>query len=79
MALETHLVVTYNHDTKQFTFDGDGSREWIRFLFDPETNTWSDEEEDYVPVASKYDEEAVEALRALGVNFDITAHGWQTR
>ena len=79
MALQTHLVVAYDHDTKQFTFDGDGSREWIRFLFDPETNTWSDEEEDYVPVASAIEEEAVEALRALGIKFDYTSAGWQTR
>ena len=48
MPKHTHLVIAYNHETKTFWFDGDGSREWIRKLFEPETNTWSDEEEAYV-------------------------------
>ena len=77
MALQTHLVVAYNHDTKTFTFDGDGSREWIRTLFEPETNTWSDEQSDYVAVSAQLEQEAVDALESLGVAVEET--GWQTR
>lgn len=77
MANHTHLVVAYNHDTKTFKFDGDGSREWIRTLFEPETNTWSDEKEDYVPISRKAEKEAVDALIALGIEADFD--GWQER
>jgi hypothetical protein len=48
MARITHIVVAYNHDTKQFEFDEDGSDVWIRTLFMPESNTWSDEKEDWI-------------------------------
>ncbi len=77
MANHTHLVVAYNHDTKTFTFDGDGSREWIRRLFEDETNTWSDEQEDYISVSAEDEQEAVDALEALGVAVEET--GWQNR
>ena len=77
MANHTHLVVAYNHDTKTFTFDGDGSREWIRRLFDPMTNTWSDDDEEYVAISAEQEQEAVDALEHLGVAVEET--GWQTR
>ena len=77
MANHTHLVVTYNHDTKTFTFDGDGTREWIRRLFVPETNTWSDEAEEYVPVSREDEAEAVDALERLGVTVEQDV--WQDR
>ena len=70
MANHTHLVVAYDHDTKQFWFDGDGSREWIRRLFTPETNTWSDEQEEYIAIPAEQEQEAINALGALGI--DIT-------
>lgn len=79
MANHTHLVVAYNHDTKTFTFDGDGSREWIRRLFEPQTNTWSDEEMDYVAISEADEIEAENALKALGVIFDLNSIGWQER
>jgi hypothetical protein len=77
MAQHTHLVVAYNHDTKTFWFDGDGSREWIRTLFEPETNTWSDEQGDFVAISKSAEQEAVDALETLGVTVEQT--GWQTR
>jgi hypothetical protein len=77
MAQHTHLVIAYNHDTKSFWFDGDGSREWIRRLFTPETNTWSDEEEGYVVAPVSMEEEAVNALALLGV--EVSETDWQER
>jgi hypothetical protein len=77
MSKHTHLVIAYNHETKTFWFDGDGSREWIRKLFEPETNTWSDEEEAYVSPDSAVEQEAVEALERMGVAVEQT--NWQER
>jgi hypothetical protein len=77
MPKHTHLVIAYNHETKTFWFDGDGSREWIRKLFEPETNTWSDEEEAYVSPDSAVEQEAVEALERMGVAVEQT--NWQER
>jgi hypothetical protein len=77
MPKHTHLVVAYNHETKTFWFDGDGSREWIRKLFEPETNTWSDEEEAYVSPDSALEQEAVEALERIGIA--VEQNNWQER
>jgi hypothetical protein len=48
MNKQTHIVIAYDHATKSFYFDDDGTREWITKLFTPETNTWSDDDEDWV-------------------------------
>ena len=77
MPKHTHLVVAYNHETKTFWFDGDGSREWIRRVLDPETNTWSDEEEAYVLTDSALEQEAVEALERMGIA--VEQDNWQER
>jgi hypothetical protein len=77
MPKHTHLVVAYNHETKTFWFDGDGSREWIRKLFEPETNTWSDEDEAYVAVDKALEQEAVEALDRMGIA--VEQDNWQER
>ena len=80
MAKHTHLVVAYDHDTKKFWFDGDGSREWIRRLFDVETNTWSDEQEDYISIPVEEELEAIKALGALGIDIENdSALVWQER
>ena len=80
MALETHLVVKYDHESKTFSFDGDGSREWIRTLFEPETNTWSDEQGDYIAVPRSFEDEAVKALGQLGIDIThISNTNWQER
>ena len=73
----THLVVAYNHETKTFWFDGDGSREWIRRAMEPMTNTWSDEEEAYVSVDTTLEQEAVEALNRMGIA--VEQDNWQER
>lgn len=67
MSLHTHLVVAYDHETKKFTFDGDGSREWIRLLYSPPTNTWSDEAEAWESISPDLEQEALSALKTLGV------------
>jgi hypothetical protein len=77
VAKHTHLVIAYNHETKTFWFDGDGSREWIRRVLDPETNTWSDEEEAYVLTDSALEQEAVEALERMGIA--VEQDNWQER
>jgi hypothetical protein len=77
VAKHTHLVVAYNHETKTFWFDGDGSREWIRRVMEPETNTWSDEEEAYVSVDKALEQEAVEALDRMGIA--VEQDNWQER
>lgn len=67
MSLHTHLVVVYNHETKQFSYDQDGTEAWIRGLFPEETSTWSDEAGDYVVVPVEIEEEAVAGLGKLGI------------
>ena len=78
MAKETHFVVVYNHDTKQYSFDGDGTREWIRRLFEPESNTWSDEDGDFIGNDIAYVTEALFALEALGIKVN-EPQGWLAR
>ena len=48
MSKVTHLVVAYDHSTKSFYYDDDGTDIWIRDLFTPSSCTWSDEDEDYI-------------------------------
>lgn len=48
MAKQTHIVVIYDHTTKSFYYDEDGTEVWIRNLFEPPSNTWCDKEQDYV-------------------------------
>lgn len=48
MSKQTHIVIVYDHETKSFSYDEDGTTSWIRELFIPESNTWSDEDEDYI-------------------------------
>ena len=77
MGLFTHLVVSYDHESGVVSFDGDGSREWIRRLFDPMTNTWSDEDSDFVAVPEVLEAEAVQALASLGVV--VSDNDWMVR
>lgn len=77
VAKHTHLVVAYNHDTKTFWFDGDGSREWIRRNFEPMTNTWSDEDEEFIAIDKALEDEAVEALNRMGIA--VEQDNWQER
>lgn len=77
MSLVTHLVVAYDHETKTFTFDGDGSREWIRMLYTPPTNTFSYDTETWESITPDQEQEVLDALKALGVTVD--ADWWVTR
>ena len=65
--LTTCLVVEYNHDDGTFTFDADGTREWIRKLYSPESNTWDSETGDSVVVPMHIEQNAIKALASLGV------------
>lgn len=80
MAKYTHLVVAIDHDTKRVTFDGDGSREWIRTLFEPETNTWDSETLDWAAPDLTLEREALDLLMNLGIKVDgMFYDNWQER
>ena len=76
MTYVTHLVVQFDHDTKTLSFDGDGSREWIRRLFEEETNTWDSNLEDWTAVSPEIEKEATDALTAIGIEVEKE---WQDR
>lgn len=65
--LTTCLVVEYDHDSGTFTFDADGTREWIRKLYSPESNTWDSTTGDSVAVPQAVEQKAIQALASLGV------------
>ena len=75
----THFVVTVDSETGDVHFDYDGSREWIRRLFEPETNTYDCEDGEYIAVAPIIEEQALDALERIGVIFDRGDEEWQTR
>ena len=53
MSKVTHIVIAYDHTSKTFSYDDDGTRVWIRDLFYPESNTWSDEDENWIDCDDK--------------------------
>jgi len=75
----THFVVMVDSETGGVYFDYDGSREWIRRLFEPETNTYDCEDGEFVPVAPYIEETALNALERIGVIFDRGDEEWKTR
>jgi hypothetical protein len=80
MAKYTHLVVAINHDTGEVSFDGDGSREWIRTLFEPETNTWDEDTLDWAAPDLTLEREALDLLMNLGIKVDgMFYDNWQER
>lgn len=66
----SHFVVMVDNETGKVYFDGDGSREWIRRLFDEPTNTYDTEEGVFVPFAPYVEEQALNALERIGVIFE---------
>lgn len=66
MAKLVSLVVEVNVETGTIRVDGDGSREWIRSLFEPQTNTFDTDSGEYV---EDIDSEiaAVQMLSARGI------------
>ena len=80
MAKITHLVIAINHETGRVTFDGDGSREWIRTLFEPETNTYDDEIGEFVVPDLTLERQALDLLMNLGIEVDgMFYDNWQER
>jgi hypothetical protein len=65
MSKITHIVIAYDHTTKSFTYDEDGTEVWIRQLFLPESNTWSDEAEDYIGGDENLVKETIEQWEKL--------------
>jgi len=80
MAKITHLVIAINHDTGSVEFDGDGSREWIRRLFEIETNTYDTELEEFIAPDLTLERQALDLLMNLGVKVDgLDYDNWQER
>jgi hypothetical protein len=79
MSKIVSLVIAVNTDTGLIEFDGDGSREWIRRLFEVETNTYDTELQEWVkaPIDEKI---ALNLLMTLGVAVDgLDYDNWMER
>jgi hypothetical protein len=59
-------------------FDGDGSREWIRRLFDIETNTFDTQNGEYVK-DDVLEARALKVLEQHGVIVSDDSKNWQER
>jgi hypothetical protein len=78
--LVTHLVITVSHTTGQIEFDGDGTREWIRRLFDPQTTTYDYDEDQMVAVSPEIERAALDKLMEIGILVDgLDYDNWQER
>lgn len=76
----THLVVAVNNQTGQISFDGDGTREWIRMLFDPQTTTFDNDSCEWVAVDGSVEQAALDKLMAIGIAVDgLDYNNWQER
>ena len=66
MSKLVNLVIEIDTEAGTIRFDPDGSREWIRRLFQPETNTYDTELGEYV---EDIDSEiaAVQLLSEIGI------------
>lgn len=79
MSRVVNLVVEIDTETGMIRFDGDGSREWIRGLFQPETNTYDTELGEYV-VDVAAERKALDLLMELGILVDgIDYDNWMER
>lgn len=75
----SHFVVMVDNATGKVYFDPDGSREWIRLLFDEPTNTYDTEEGVFVPFAPYVEENALNILEQHGIIFEEPNYDWRTR
>jgi hypothetical protein len=76
----THLVITVNNQTGQIAFDGDGTREWIRELFDPKTTTYDLDACEWVAVDGSVEQAALDKLMEIGILVDgIDYNNWMER
>ena len=79
MSRVVNLVIEVDVDTNLIRFDGDGSREWIRSLFEPPTNTYNQELGEYV-VDAVAERHALDLLMELGILVDgIDYDNWMER
>jgi hypothetical protein len=76
----THLVITVNNQTGQIAFDGDGTREWIRRLFDQHTTTYDLDAQEFIAVDGSVERAALDKLMELGILVDgLDYDNWQER
>ena len=76
----THLVITVNNQTGEISFDGDGTREWIRRLFDPHTTTYDLDLQEFVAVDGSVEAAALDRLMEIGIAVDgLDYNNWQER
>lgn len=79
MSKVVNLVVEIDVESGLIRFDGDGSREWIRSLFQPETNTYDQELGEYV-VDVAAERKALDLLMELGILVDgLDYDNWMER
>lgn len=79
MARVVNLVVEIDTESGLIRFDGDGSREWIRTLFQPETNTYDQELGEYV-VDEAAEKKALDLLMEIGILVDgLDYDNWMER
>lgn len=77
MAKLVNLVVEIDVESGEIRFDGDGSREWIRSLFEPATNTYDTETGEYV-ADDAAERKALQLLMEIGVAVE-NLDNWQER
>jgi len=79
MARVVNLVVEIDTESGLIRFDGDGSREWIRSLFQPETNTYDQDLGEYVQDEAA-ERKALDLLMEIGILVDgIDYDNWMER
>jgi hypothetical protein len=79
MSRVVNLVVEIDTESGLIRFDGDGSREWIRRLFEPETNTYDQELGEYVQDEAA-EKKALDLLMELGILGDgLDYDNWMER
>lgn len=79
MARVVNLVVEIDTESGLIRFDGDGSREWIRSLFDPQTNTYDQDLGEYVQDETA-ERKALHLLMEIGILVDgLDYDNWQER
>jgi hypothetical protein len=79
MARVVNLVVEIDTESGLIRFDGDGSREWIRSLFQPETNTYDQDLGEYVQDEAA-ERKALDLLMEIGILVDgLDYDNWMER
>jgi len=75
-----HLVIAVDPESGDIVFDGDGTREWIRRLYTPETTTFDYETSEWIAVDQSFERAALDKLMELGILVDgLDYDNWQER